>query len=162
MIMVFNVIYLLVLKVLHLSDMPHPNWSIEKSALTDSNLGREVYFGGFRSQCTWKIFSKLFQIERTPRARRVVPFYWHSIQKQLEIVLKETRPDVMYTHNIFSAKIVSEFGIPFVYDDYEYWPIYFKRQSEISKDNHQNTRASSPAMKFLREFLMSKAVYTFD
>ena len=103
--MVFNVIYLLVLKVLHLSDMPHPNWSIEKSALTDSNLGREVYFGGFRSQCTWKIFSKLFQIERTPRARRVVPFYWHSIQKQLEIVLKETRPDVMYTHNIFPPKL---------------------------------------------------------
>lgn len=30
--------------------------------------------------------------------------------------------------------MVSEFGIPFVYDDYEYWPIYFKRQSEISKD----------------------------
>src|SRR5918999_1342036 len=102
MIMVFNVIYLLVLKVLHLSDMPHPNWSIEKSALTDSNLGREVYFGGFRSQCTWKIFSKLFQIERTPRARRVVPFYWHSIQKQLEI--KETRPDVMYTQNIFPPR----------------------------------------------------------
>lgn len=147
---------------MHLSDMPLPDWSIEKSALTDSNLGREVYFGGFRSQCTGKIFSKLFQIERTPTARRVVPFYWRSIQKQLEIVLKETRPDVMYTHIIFSAKMVSEFGIPFVYDDYEYWPIYFKRQSEISKHNQQNTRASSPARKFLQEFLISKAVYTFD
>jgi hypothetical protein len=88
--------------------------------------------------------------------------YWRSIQNQLEIVLKETRPDVMYTHNIFSAKMVSEFGIPFVYDDYEYWPIYFKRQSEISKHNQQNTRASSPARKFLQEFLISKAVYTFD
>jgi hypothetical protein len=142
--------------------MPLLDWSIEKSALTDSNLGREVYFGGFRSQCTGKIFSKLFQIERTPTARRVVPFYWRSIQKQLEIVLKETRPDVMYTHIIFSAKMVSEFGIPFVYDDYEYWPIYFKRQSEISKHNQQNTRASSPARKFLQEFLISKAVYTFD
>jgi hypothetical protein len=100
-----------------LSDMPLPDWSIEKPALTDSNLGREVYFGGFRSQCTGEIFSKLFQIERTPTARRVVPFYWRSIQKQLEIVLKETRPDVIRAHNIFSAKMVPEFGIPFVYDD---------------------------------------------
>ena len=123
------------LKVLHLFDMPLPDWSIEKSALTDSNLGWEVYFGGLRSQCTGKIFSKLFQIERTPTARRVVPFYWHFIQKQLEIVLKETRPYVIHAHNIFSAKMVSEFGIPFVYYDYEYWPIYFKRQLEISKDN---------------------------
>jgi hypothetical protein len=86
---------------MHLSDMPLLDWSIEKSALTDSNLGREVYFGGFRSQCTGKIFSKLFQIERTPTARRVVPFYWRSIQKQIEIVLKEARPDVMYTQYLF-------------------------------------------------------------
>ena len=84
------------LKVLHLFDMPLPDWSIEKSALTDSNLGREVYFGGLRSQCTGKIFSKLFQIERPPRARRVVPFYWRSIRKQIEIVLKETKPYVIY------------------------------------------------------------------
>jgi len=36
-------------------------------------------------------------------------------------VLKETRPDVVHAHNIFSAKMVSEFEIPFVYDDHEFW-----------------------------------------
>ena len=51
---------------------------------------------------------------------------YHSIgilsKKQLERVLKETRPDVIYAHNIFSAKMVSEFEIPFVYDDHEFCP----------------------------------------
>jgi glycosyltransferase involved in cell wall biosynthesis len=50
-----------------------------------------------------------------------VPFYWHSVKKQLEKVLNETKPDVIHAHNIFSAKMVSEFRIPFVYDDHEYW-----------------------------------------
>jgi|SRR5215204_2833902 len=145
---------------MHLSDMPLPDWSIEKSALTDSNLGREVHFGGFRSQCTGKVFSKLFQIERTPTARRVVPFYWRSIQKQLEIVLKETRPDVIRAHNIFSAKMVPEFGFcssMTVVSTGRYTP-----RDNQKFLNQQNTQASSPARKFLREFLISKAVYTFD
>ena len=33
----------------------------------------------------------------------------------------DTKPDIIHAHNIFSAKMVFEFGIPFVYDDYEYW-----------------------------------------
>jgi glycosyltransferase involved in cell wall biosynthesis len=98
-----------------------PDWRIEKSALTDLNLGHEVVFGGMESKYTGNIFSKIFQIQWTPRARRAVPFYWHSVKKQLEKVLNETKPDVIHAHNIFSAKMVSEFRIPFVYDDHEYW-----------------------------------------
>jgi glycosyltransferase involved in cell wall biosynthesis len=98
-----------------------PDWRIEKSALTDLNLGHEVVFGGMKSRYTGNVFSKVFQIQWTPRARRAVPFYWHSVKKQLEKVLNETKPDVIHAHNIFSAKMVSEFRIPFVYDDHEYW-----------------------------------------
>ena len=152
------------MKVLHLSDMHLPDWRIEKSALTDLNLGHEVVFGGMESKYTGNIFSKIFQIQWTPRARRAVPFYWHSVKKQLEKVLNETKPDVIHAHNIFSAKMVSEFRIPFVYDDHEFWPIYVKRQSEASKQSQKNVQTFSRAWpravarKVLRELLASKAI----
>ena len=152
------------MKVLHLSDMHLPDWRIEKSALTDLNRGHEVVFAGMKSNYTGNVFSKVFQIHWTPRARRAVPFYWHSVKKQLEGVIKETRPDVIHAHNIFSAKMVSEFGIPFVYDDHEFWPIYVKRQSEVSKQSQHRVQRSSSAWpramvrKILREFLASRAI----
>jgi len=150
--------------VLHLSDMPLPDWRIEKSAITDSNLGHQVFFGGMKSEYKGYAFSKIYHIHWTPRARRAVPFYWHSVKKQFDKVLKETKPDVIHAHNIFSAKMVSEFGVPFVYDDHEFWPIYVKRQSEVTKQNQQDIQAYGwvrPrvwARKILREFLASKAV----
>jgi hypothetical protein len=141
-----------------------PDWRIEKSAFTDLNRGHEVVFAGMKSNYTGNVFSKVFQIHWTPRARRAVPFYWHSVKKQLEGVIKETRPDVIHAHNIFSAKMVSEFGIPFVYDDHEFWPIYVKRQSEVSKQSQHRVQRSSSAWpramvrKILREFLASRAI----
>jgi glycosyltransferase involved in cell wall biosynthesis len=109
------------LKILHLSDMQLPDWRVEKSASTDSRLGYEVIFAGMKSNYGGSIFSEIFLVHWTPRARRGIPFYWRSVKKQLERVLKETRPDVVHAHNIFSAKMVSEFGVPFVYDDHEFW-----------------------------------------
>jgi glycosyltransferase involved in cell wall biosynthesis len=109
------------LKVIHLSDMPLPDWRIEKSALSDANQGHEVYFGGLKSKYSGKIFSRVFEIQWTPRARRAVPLYWRSVKRQLSQILSETKPDVIHAHNIFSAKMASEFEIPFVYDDHEYW-----------------------------------------
>ena len=144
--------------------MSLPDWRIEKSALTDASQGHDVYFGGLKSHYSGKIFSKVFEIRWTPRARRAVPLYWRSVKKQLDKVLKETKPDVIHAHNIFSAKMVSEFGIPFVYDDHEYWPVYVKRQSEVFRQNQQNIRPITlgwPRMiarKFMREYLTSKAV----
>jgi glycosyltransferase involved in cell wall biosynthesis len=141
-----------------------PDWRIEKSAFTDLNRGHEVVFAGMKSNYTGNVFSKVFQIHWTPRARRAVPFYWHSVKKQLEGVIKETRPDVIHAHNIFSAKMVSEFGIPFVYDDHEFWPIYVKRQWEVSKQSQHRVQRSSSAWpramvrKILREFLASRAI----
>jgi glycosyltransferase involved in cell wall biosynthesis len=144
--------------------MQLPDWRIEKSAATDSRLGHEVVFAGMKSNYEGSIFSEVFLIRWTPRARRGLPFYWQAVKKQLEAVLKETRPDVVHAHNIFSAKMVSEFGIPFVYDDHEFWPIYVKRQSEGSKQDHLNTRVFSRAWprtiirKSVRDFLTSRAI----
>jgi glycosyltransferase involved in cell wall biosynthesis len=152
------------LKILHLSDMQLPDWRIEKSGFTDSRLGHDVVFAGMNSNYEGSVFSEIFLVHWTPRARRGMPFYWRSVKKQLEGVLKETRPDLVHAHNIFSAKMVSEFGIPFVYDDHEFWPIYVKRQSEVSKQNQMDTQVFSRAWpraimrKFVRDYLTSRAI----
>jgi glycosyltransferase involved in cell wall biosynthesis len=107
---------------LHVSHESLPDWRIEKSAITASNLGHEVFFAGRVSNAYLRdSFSKSYEIIWTAKARLGIPFYWHSVRKQFDKVLKETKPDVIHAHNIFSAKMVSEFGVPFVYDDHEYW-----------------------------------------
>jgi glycosyltransferase involved in cell wall biosynthesis len=144
--------------------MQLPDWRIEKSASTDSRLGHKVIFAGMKSNYEGSVFSGIFLVHWTPRARRGIPFYWRSVKKQLERVLKETRPDVVHAHNIFSAKMVSEFGIPFVYDDHEFWPIYVKRQSEVSIQNQMNPQVFSRAWpraiirKSVRDLLASRAI----
>jgi glycosyltransferase involved in cell wall biosynthesis len=141
-----------------------PDWRIEKSASTDSHLGYEVVFAGMKSNYEGRVFSAIYHVHWTPRARRGIPFYWRSVKKQLEGVLKEARPDVVHAHNIFSAKMVSEFGIPFVYDDHEFWPIYVKRQSEASKQNQMSAQVFSSAWpraiirKSVLDLLASRAI----
>jgi glycosyltransferase involved in cell wall biosynthesis len=110
------------MRVLHVSHESLPDWRIEKSAITAANMNNEVFFvGRVSNSYTRKTFSKIYEISWGAKARFGLPFYWHSVKKQLERVLKETRPDVVHAHNIFSAKMVSEFEIPFVYDDHEFW-----------------------------------------
>ena len=110
------------MRVLHVSHESLPDWRIEKSAITAANMNNEVFFvGRVSNSYTRKTFSKIYKISWGAKARFRLPFYWHSVKKQLERVLKETRPDVVHAHNIFSAKLVSEFEIPFVYDDHEFW-----------------------------------------
>jgi glycosyltransferase involved in cell wall biosynthesis len=110
------------MRVLHVSHESLPDWRIEKSAITAASMNNEVFFvGRVSNSYTRKTFSKIYKISWGAKARLGLPFYWHSVKKQLERVLKETRPDVVHAHNIFSAKMVSEFEIPFVYDDHEFW-----------------------------------------
>ena len=110
------------MRILHLSHESLPDWRIEKSALTASNLGHEVIFAG-RQPTTYdsRIFSKIYKIQWNAKARLRLPLYWRSVKKQFDKLLKATNPDVIHAHNIFSAKMISEFGLPFVYDDHEYW-----------------------------------------
>jgi glycosyltransferase involved in cell wall biosynthesis len=151
------------LRILHLSHETLPDWRIEKSALTASNMGHEVIFAGRPPNLyDREIFSKIYEIGWDAKARLGLPFYWHSVKKQFDKILKETKPDIIHAHNIFSAKMVSEFGLPFVYDDHEYWPVYVKRQAESAKSTRENLQpvtGGSPrrlARKILRDFLSKK------
>src|SRR5919108_2574814 len=153
------------MKILHVSHESLPDWRIEKSAISAANSDNKVFFAGRVSNPSLKnAFSKIYKIGWTAKARLGLPFYWHSVKKQLEKVLNETKPDVIHAHNIFSAKMVSEFRIPFVYDDHEFWPVYVKRQSEASKQSQKNVQMFSQAWpraaarKVLRELLTSRAI----
>ena len=129
--------------------MQLPDWRIEKSAATDSRHGHEVVFAGMKSNYEDSIFSEIFLVRWTPRARRGIPFYWQAVKKQLEAVLKETRPDVVHAHNIFSAKMVSEFGIPFVYDDHEFWSrlSMLLREMGLKKESIKGESYKSASMR---------------
>ncbi|HVX03260.1 MAG TPA: hypothetical protein VHA09_08910, partial [Nitrososphaera sp.] len=75
-------------KVLHISHDGLPDWRVEKAALTSSKQGYEVFFAGkriadgYRGNAS-KVFSKVYEIGWTAKARYGVPYYWHSVKNQL-------------------------------------------------------------------------------
>jgi hypothetical protein len=143
------------LRILHLSDGGLPDWRIEKSAISASKLGHEVMFGG-RNPTNYynrNTFSKIYEINWTAKARLGILLYWRSVKKQFERVIKETKPDLVHAHNIFSAKMISEFDIPFVYDDHEYWSRHSQLLTEMvgklswrgkAKDDNNNIAVELP------------------
>src|SRR5947209_9174229 len=119
------------MKILHLIDSCLPggllSWRVEKSAISAANNGHDLFFGGLATHTNRnKTFIKTYEINWTPHARRGFPYDWHCVKKQVSKVLIEVRPDIVHANNIFSAKMISEFDVPFVYDDHEYWSSYVK------------------------------------
>jgi len=125
------------LKILHLSTEGLPDWRIEKSALTASSRGHEVVFAGSKSPFKYdrNTFSKLYEVTWTAKARYGFPYYWHLVKKQIFRIIKEAQPDVVHAHNIFSAKMMLEFDIPFIYDDHEFWSKHSQLLLEMEKLN---------------------------
>ena len=120
------------MKILHLSDEGLPDWRIEKSAISASNLGYEIFFAGNDSiNYHNKIFSKIYEIKWTAKARYGISTHWHYVKKEIRKVVEEIKPDIVHAHNVCSAKMMSEFGLPFIYDDHEYWSQYSRLKSEM-------------------------------
>jgi hypothetical protein len=112
-------------------------------------------------------FSKIYEINWTAKARLGISLYWRSVKKQFERVIKETKPDLVHAHNIFSAKMISEFDIPFVYDDHEYWSRHSQLLTEMvgklswrgkAKDNNNNNIAVELPRKLRRLLINNYAI----
>lgn len=151
------------MRILHLSDRGLPDWRIEKAATTALKAGHEVLFGGGKRAISYdrRIFFKTYKISWSARSRRGIPFYWHSVKKQVERMLGEVRPDVVHAHDIFAAKMISEFGVPFVYDNHEHWSEYSKILVDANRDASRNLKSSLPrkilrkvTRKFLNDYTM--------
>lgn len=115
------------MRVLHVSHESLPDWRVEKSALTGLKLGYRVSFAGKLGKNTNRTkFAKIYEIEWNSKARLGVPYYWQQVKGQLQKILKQEAPDIVHSHNLYSAKLISELGVPFVFDDHEYWSMSSK------------------------------------
>ncbi|HKZ61487.1 MAG TPA: glycosyltransferase [Nitrososphaera sp.] len=154
------------MRILHLSDYGLPDWRIEKSAISASNLGHEVMFAGMRlNNYNGEAFSKVYEVSWTERARRGFPFYWQSVKRQVGRVLGDAKPDIVHAHNVFAARMISEFGLPFVYDNHEYWSVYVRRQAESVRATSQAITGGivrRTARRLARYLLMRRAIYLWS
>jgi glycosyltransferase involved in cell wall biosynthesis len=150
------------LKILHLSHGTLPDWRIEKCALSASRkLGHETIFAGLAPIVThtkMNTFTKIYEIGWTEGTKFGLPFYWNSTKKQVNYVLKESKPDVVHAHNIIAAKMISELGVPFVFDDHEYTSVYVRGIAEPVKV-HPSTRMLNKTNSHFIRRQIRKAVW---
>ena len=137
------------MKILHLSHEGLPDWRVEKSAITATRHGHQVIFCGKGSNYKTTLFQKIYQINWNAKARFGVPLYWKSVKRQLAKVLDETRPDIVHAHNIFSARMISEFKLPFVYDDHEFWSASSRLLNEMKPKSDVVTKSKTLGHNFL-------------
>jgi glycosyltransferase involved in cell wall biosynthesis len=134
-----------------LTDDSLPDWRVEKSAISSLMRGHEVIFAGMDSETYHSnVFSKRYKINWTERSRRGIPFYWYSVKNQVKRIIMEVRPDIVHAHNIFSAKMMSELHLSFIYDDHEYWSEFSKILVHAIDQKIENK--SSMPRKMLRKF----------
>ncbi|MGI8832328.1 MAG: glycosyltransferase, partial [Nitrososphaeraceae archaeon] len=148
------------MKILHISHDSLPDWRVEKSAITAIRHGHDVSFAGAKISDIYDgdTFSKKYEINWTSKARYGIPLYWRSVKKTFERAIRDARPDIIHAHNIFSAKMVSGLGIPFVYDDHEYWSKTSRLLEEIQEQNEM-VRSSKLVNYFVNKFRRSKRKY---
>ncbi len=147
------------MKILHISHDSLPDWRVEKSGITGIRQGHDVSFAGAKisEKYVGNTFTKIYEINWTSKARYGIPLYWRSVKKTYEKVIRDARPDIIHAHNIFSAKMVSELGIPFVYDDHEYWSKTSRLLDEIQEQNKINNLADK-VRSFKRKFINKKII----
>ncbi|MGI8720585.1 MAG: hypothetical protein ACR2KF_08695 [Nitrososphaeraceae archaeon] len=137
------------MRILHLSDDGLPDWRVEKSALTAKKAGHEVFFGGrLDNNAISTIFSEIHRINWTAGAMVGIPYYYHRVKRQIEKLVKELAPDIIHSHNIGSAKISHDLGLPAVFDDHEYFGMLSRVNAEnIKLQNTQNLKSGFDRIK---------------
>lgn len=137
------------MRILHLSDDGLPDWRVEKSALTAKKAGHEVFFGGrLNNDAKSTIFSEIHRINWTAGAMVGIPYYYHRVKRQIEKLVKQLGPDIIHSHNIGSAKISHDLGLPSVFDDHEYFGMLSRVNAEnINLQNTQNLKSGFDRIK---------------
>ena len=137
------------MRILHLSDDGLPDWRVEKSALTAKKAGHEVFFGGrLDDNAKSTIFSEIHRINWTAGALVGIPYYYHRVKRQIEKLVKQLGPDIIHSHNIGSAKISHDLGLPAVFDDHEYFGMLSRVNAEnIKLQNTQNLKSGFDRIK---------------
>jgi glycosyltransferase involved in cell wall biosynthesis len=143
------------MKILHLSDDGLPDWRVEKSAFTAKKAGHELFFAGrLTNKVKSTIFSEVHRIKWTAGGMVGIPYYYHRVKKQIEKLVNQIRPDIVHAHNIGSAKISYDLGLPAVFDNHEYFGMLSRVNAEnIKIQNIQNS--GSRYVKFKQKIKLS-------
>ena len=144
------------MRILHLSDDGLPDWRVEKSAITAKKAGHELFFAGRLTNNTKStVFSEVHQVKWTARGMVGIPYYYHCVKKQIQELVRQIRPEIVHAHNIGSAKISLDLGLPVVFDDHEYFAMLSRVNAENLKiQNFQNSE--SGFVKFKKNLKLSK------
>jgi len=124
------------MKILHLSHNGLPDIRVERAALTGKNAGYYVYFAGpfFKNTALpVKLFNDFYDLPFNKFANAKLPYYWRALKRKISEILTKCKPDLVHAHNIVAAKLISEFSIPFIFDDHEYWSMQCKIRASKRK-----------------------------
>lgn len=123
------------LKILHLSDKHLPDIRIEKLAYLSHKKGLETYFVGTRCEGFALGKSPFTEVFMVPWNRYARLGWWpnySAVKKKVKKIIEDVKPDIIHAHEVFSAKITSELGYPFVFDDHERFSLEKKSDVEAS------------------------------
>jgi hypothetical protein len=83
------------------------------------------------------------------------------VKKQIEKLVKRVRPDIVHSHNIGSAKVSHDLGLPVVFDDHE----YFRMLSLVNAENiksqnsmHTNSRLDRTIQSMKLSFISRQSI----
>lgn len=150
------------MRILHLSDAGLPDWRVEKAAATGLKDGHEVYFAGdVRANIKSSIFSEIYPIHWSSWSMVGTFYLWQRIKKQIANLLKIVNPDIVHAHNIASARIASELGLPLVFDNHEFFKVYSKvivENRNIALDQKQRSLLRVILRSLALSFLNSQTI----
>ncbi|MEQ9714183.1 MAG: glycosyltransferase [Candidatus Asgardarchaeum sp.] len=130
------------LNIAVLTDSSLPDMRVEKNLLLHMEANREgnIYLIGrgrpavlndIIKYLNLPLSYKFISLESWPSYARlgVRPFYdW--FKKKIGKILNKVKPDFVYAHNIFAAKIAYDLGYPVVLDDHELFPVRYRYIAE--------------------------------
>lgn len=109
-----------VLKILHLSD--HSDQRIKRAASTGVKAGHTCAFAGNPSFTSHEgLFSEFFTLNWGSLQKLHIPHFWSKLRKNFERIFAKYSPDVVHAHDVFAAKLCVDTGVPFIFDQHEFW-----------------------------------------
>jgi hypothetical protein len=148
------------MRVLSVSHDSLPDIRVEKTAFTARKNGHATFFAGPRIRSfamELQAFEKTYTLPFSRKANLKIPPYWNWLRKSLQNAIEECKPDVIHAHNIIAGRLASEFNIPFVYDDHEYWSVSMKAMKKTKIHHVLSLRYKQWLMERWEKRVLDKA-----
>lgn len=105
------------MKILHISHSGMPDARVEKMGLLAKNMGHEVCFAGPVID-DYGLGGRTF--DSYSRYKRSGMFDY-GVRDRIRKIIKGIKPDIIHAHDIFAVVSIDNLGVPFVFDDHEFF-----------------------------------------